>query len=241
MWDLQPWDIAPWDVPGGTFVPPSIPPAAYTHLRDLLPPGRSPVVGGTADGIVRMLGTHEAELAVEAIRTMELWFAAVAPLEWLDIIGAGRGIWRWPNESADQYRQRVVDAYEYWRWGGTLRGIKAAFERIGYDAVPIEIYRFDPSRWAQFALLIAALTPRTTTDYDDGQFFDAGPRYDAGSGPTADESVALRQLVRDLKPGHTRLASLTFVGGTRVLCYDVPANLFDAGLSWPYQYEVLNA
>lgn len=109
--------------------------ALHAHYRDLLPDGLNPAPGGIADGYVqvvaRLLG-----LEVEAASRMILdWFPQTASPEALDVIGAGRGLQRYPGEYVDAFRNRVVNAYEFWSKAGTVPGMLAALDHMGYGVV----------------------------------------------------------------------------------------------------------
>lgn len=104
----------------------------HEHYRSLLPDGLKPKKGGIADGYVglvaRLLGVE-----VEAASAMILdWFPQTASAEALDVIGAARGLQRFPGEYLEAFRNRVVNAYEFWATAGTVPGMLAALEHMGY-------------------------------------------------------------------------------------------------------------
>lgn len=106
--------------------------ALHAHYVGLLPDGLNPTPGGIADGYVqvvaRLLG-----LEVEAASRLILdWFPQTASAEALDIIGAGRSLQRYPGEYVDAFRNRVINAYEFWSKAGTVPGMLAALEHMGY-------------------------------------------------------------------------------------------------------------
>lgn len=106
--------------------------ALHAHYGSLLPDGLSPTPGGIADGYVqivaRLLG-----LEVEAASRMILdWFPQTASADALDVIGAGRSLQRYPGEYVDAFRNRVINAFEFWSKAGTVPGMTAALEHMGY-------------------------------------------------------------------------------------------------------------
>lgn len=68
--------------------------AAYQHLLSLLPPGRRPTPGGTADGVVRLLGALETRLVEELLSLTQEAFPQRA--EALDLHALGRMVRRIP-------------------------------------------------------------------------------------------------------------------------------------------------
>lgn len=173
--------------------------AAYRHLLDLLPPGRRPTPGGTADGVVRLLGGLEAQLMEEVFSLAREAFPHRA--QDLDRHAQGRMVPRIPpDEGEERFRARVVGAILFWRWAGTRRGLQMALELLGYPVDVVEgpfqntfdgSWRFDyegafsTPAWAEFGLRV----------------------WPAGAFRKAD-SAYLRNIVRELKPAHTILRFL---------------------------------
>lgn len=181
----------------------SLPEAAYRHLLALLPPGRHPTPGGTADGVVRMLGGLEARLMEELFALAREAFPHLA--EALDHHAQARMMWRIPPEEGDtSFRARVVGAVEFWRWAGTRKGLERALARLGFPVEEVVEGPFrnafdgawsfdyenaftDPA-WAEF---LFRLRPAGAFRKKDGEF--------------------LRHLVRELKPAHAVLRRLEVV------------------------------
>lgn len=177
----------------------SLPEAAYRHLLALLPPGRRPTPGGTADGVVRMLGGLEARLMEELFALAREAFPHLA--EALDRHAQARMMWRIPPEEGDtSFRARVVGAVEFWRWAGTRKGLERALARLGFPVDVVEgpfrnafdgAWSFDYENaftdpaWAEFLL---RLWPAGAFRKKDGEF--------------------LRHLVRELKPAHAVLRGI---------------------------------
>ena len=53
--------------------------------------------------------------------------------EYLDRIGAGRGVRQWPNEPDDFYRERVRAAFAFFQMGGKRSGLEEILRRAGAD------------------------------------------------------------------------------------------------------------
>ena len=62
-----------------------------------------------------------------------------------------RGIVRLPNEPYDYYLARVINAFMWYRRGGSEQGMAEIMRLCGYDSIRIINYRdIDPNRWAEF-------------------------------------------------------------------------------------------
>lgn len=98
---------------------------------------------------------------------------------------------KFDSESMDQYRVRMLAAYDYFRAGGTIPGMIQAFTDMGYPSVQVvEHFRTAGlSEWAIFSIL---------TSLEDWQ----------NNTYTRDE---MQQLIRRLKPAHT-------LGAFRMTC-----------------------
>lgn len=69
------------------------------------------------------------------------WSVFTATGEALDAIGYGRRISRYPGEDDEQYRRRILLAFNLYSQGGTLPGMLSALSLIGYpNASIIEAY-----------------------------------------------------------------------------------------------------
>lgn len=116
--------------------------------------------------------------------------------------GAVLDFTRLDNEDWEAYRARLLRAYEIFRMGGTLPGMKLAIESLGFPTVRIvEHYKtIGRSQWAVFSVVI--------------------PLTDAGKSSL--DYRALDRLVWKLKPAHT-------LGKIRRSCFrtDNPNSLTD--------------
>lgn len=197
--------------------------AAYSHLISLLPPGRRPVEGGVADGIVRMLGGLEGRLMEEVLALAEEAFPHLA--EALDLHAQGRMVQRIPpDEEEASFRARVVGAVQFWLLAGTRKGVEEVLRRLGYPVEVVEgpfenvfdgSWRFDYEgaftgpAWAEFGLRL----------WPSGSFHLNQHRY-------------LRSLLREVKPAHAILRFLELRTGDGRVVRLVPvasATLWDMG------------
>lgn len=97
----------------------------------------------TPDGETRrqihLLADGLADIKNSLLAARRLWFPGGASPELLEVLGEGRNMPRYPNETIDAYRRRVARAFEIHQAGGTRDGIVAALEAAGFvgaDAVP---------------------------------------------------------------------------------------------------------
>ena len=70
---------------------------------------------------------------------MKARFARLAPRDGLDQLGGERQIERGPSETNAAFAERVVDAWNLWRWGGTAQGVLLALRDVGYPTALVEI------------------------------------------------------------------------------------------------------
>jgi len=117
----------------------------------------------------------------ERIETLNLQFTAeTAEDKQLDEIGKARGTWRLPNESDEDLRQRVLDAYLEKQKDGTTPGMIQGLGILGFGIDIEELYKTDPSRWSEFIVKVFTWNGINSQD----AFYDE---------------------VNRLKPAHTRM------------------------------------
>lgn len=67
-----------------------------------------------------------------AVSTLLTRLVASAPERYLTLLGEERGLRRYPGEYLEAFRYRVLNAWDFWRRAGTVRGMLAALEHMGY-------------------------------------------------------------------------------------------------------------
>jgi len=72
------------------------------------------------------------DLADSARAAMLARLVVTAPEDALELAGRERGLPRYPGEYLTAYRNRLVNAWDYWREAGTLPGMTHALEALGY-------------------------------------------------------------------------------------------------------------
>ncbi len=176
-------------------------------------------LGEAKDGLVEH--TRQAVLARMIQR---------APEAALGLIGDERLLPKFPNESVEAYRARLLAAWEFWRRAGTLPGLVYWLLVMGYDAHVYEHFRDDPSIWAEFSIYLWPHRPEFTTDrWDDeeGEWDDDTP-WDYAL--NAVELQRVPALVREVKPAHAKVRSIYYIPG--------PRDAWDDGGVWDEDSDV---
>lgn len=71
--------------------------------------------------------------------------------------GESRGITKYPGESADQYRTRVVKAFVWQKIGSKAKGLPIILEHHGYSGCEVaNMRKEDTDRWAEFKVQVKA-------------------------------------------------------------------------------------
>jgi len=86
---------------------------------------------GTQAHLAALAGVLD-DLAAEAKAVMLARLIAYAPDDALELTGHERGLQRYPGEYPDAFRNRLLHAWEFWDRAGTLPGMLAALEHMGY-------------------------------------------------------------------------------------------------------------
>lgn len=139
-----------------------------------------------------------------------------APEDVLTLIGAERGLRRFPGEPTAVYRRRVQGAWAFWRLAGTVPGMELMLAHAGYKAVVIEHFRDpDPEHWAEFSISLTPLNPiLDPRQWGGGDTWGRQPGQPrkrwGGLDPNGIPLEHLRDLVQDIKPAHARLRRLTY-------------------------------
>lgn len=132
-------------------------------------------------------------------------FAQRAPEDALATLGAERTLTRYPGESGDAFRDRVLGAWDFWVWAGTEHGMSVALSQLGYNSAVVPVRSYDPARWGEFDVYLYA----GSRSYDGSQ----------------EEKNRILAVINQVKPAHTRLGTVQYVPAGP-LTWDPP------GLSW---------
>lgn len=171
-------------------------------LRDRAPPWFQDAPVGPEIEAYGALADEHLEYVATALRAR---YAELAPEDGLNLLGAERNLVRYPAESLDAFRQRIIGAWEFWQWAGTEYGLGLALSQLGYNSAIVPVRNYDNTRWSEFDVYLYA----GTRSYD-------------GSVEGKNRILA---IINQVKPAHTRLATLRYVPSG-------PLNWNPAGLTW---------
>jgi hypothetical protein len=88
---------------------------------------------------LRASGDLKDSLAERCKQAVKVRFARLAPRDGLDQLGGERQIERGPAELNAAFAERVVDAWNIWRWAGTAQAVLLALRDVGYAEALVEI------------------------------------------------------------------------------------------------------
>jgi hypothetical protein len=116
---------------------------------------------------------EEAETNIYGMREQMLIWTATG--SYLDELGKSRKIYREAEESDDDYRVRILDAWNLYAMGGTTPGMENALAKIGYEEVTVYPFYLDgpnSPRWAEFMIEIDPETYPDMTEEEHQQVMD---------------------------------------------------------------------
>ncbi|GEM81879.1 phage tail protein [Meiothermus hypogaeus] len=171
-------------------------------LRDRAPPWFQDAPVGPEIEAYGALADEHLEYVATALRAR---YAELTPEDGLNLLGAERNFVRYPAESLDAFRQRIIGAWEFWQWAGTEYGLGLALSQLGYNSAIVPVRSYDNTRWSEFDVYLYA----GTRSYDG----------------SVEEKNRILAIINQVKPAHTRLATLRYVPSG-------PLNWNPAGLTW---------
>jgi Phage tail protein (Tail_P2_I) len=104
--------------------------------------------------LLNIFGEELDESKTETLNMRREMLIATATGEYLDEHGRERDLERIPGETDDEYRFRLISAYVVKKRGGTIPGMIEACALLGLEVEVSEVYKTDPTRWAEFELQI---------------------------------------------------------------------------------------
>jgi hypothetical protein len=171
-------------------------------LRDRAPPWFQDAPVGPEIEAYGALADEHLEYVATALRAR---YAELAPEDGLNLLGAERNFVRYPAESLDAFRQRIIGAWEFWQWAGTEYGLGLALSQLGYNSAIVPVRNYDNTRWSEFDVYLYA----GTRSYDGSQ----------------EEKSRILGIINQIKPAHTRIGSVRYVPNG-------PLSWNPAGLNW---------
>ena len=154
--------------------------------------------------LVDVLGGLLDDARDAGFQVRRAWFPQTAAGAALDLHGAERELIRWPGESDDAYRARLVAAFELHQAGGTIPGMVLAMETLGHAGARVIEPREANIRLDGACDLDGSWTLGSRLSW---ALFEVAIQAPA-DGLSADELARILHTVRTWKPAHTRLAAL---------------------------------
>ena len=201
-----------------------IPLAPYDGYRrwlvELSPPW---LQGPRGAAVLSSLGAALDEVVSWTLTGVLARFIQRAPEDALALLGSERGLDRFPGEHLEAYRSSLFEAWEFWRWGGTLRGLQYRLNAAGYDALIYEHYREDRAAWAEFSVYLwPRIASYVTDSWDDGALWDDGTIWNHSL--ASSELARIPALINQVKPAHAKVRRIYYIPG--------PRDAWDDGGTW---------
>lgn len=185
--------------------------------------------GAKAQSFNESLGASKDALIRKLVAALSIASIKYGDDEALSYIGRERGIERVAGESLEGFRQRLLTAWDFWRWAGTVKGLLLAFEAAGYQVEIYEHYKSDMSIWAQFSVHLADAESTTVKPvWDSGVVWDDGTAWP--SEPGLLEPGLIMQIILDVKAAHAKPAAVAYY--TEEIRYWDDGSMWDDGSIW---------
>lgn len=144
-------------------------------------------------------------------------YITAAPADAVDLHGASRLLERLDGESNDQYRERIVGAWDFWSGLGISTGLRDAL-RLYTGCTALEVYAVntqtdnwldgtaysdednETDNWSRHAIVIP--DPHTWVREAVGPTLTIGPDLMVGLSMTESELKRIRRIYRKHRPGH---------------------------------------
>lgn len=197
------------------------------YQLELAPPWLQRGAGGAW---LRALGDAKDEVEARFKEAVKTRLPGVCPVDALERIGGERGIDRAPLETDASYRQRVLNAWDAWQWGGTAKGVLLAIHDAGYNQGVIQLlvgsgrhHFVTPSRtyvWFGYANEVPGVMPSGRHMWSsfrivfmNHETLGGSPFFPQGiPSSSSDEVSNLRRLVMKWKPPHARFDGFVVQG-----------------------------
>lgn len=123
--------------------------------------------------------------------------------EALYYIGKERGMGRAPGEALEAYRARLLAAWDFWRWAGTVKGMTMALEAAGYEVRIVEHYKTNMAIWAQFSVYLRSIKPEfTASKWGEGVLWGSGDLWSGSLGGL--EPARIMTIIQETKAAHAK-------------------------------------
>lgn len=150
------------------------------------------------------------DAAIDAVKAR---FVGSTPGDALSIAGDDRRLDRLLDETDDQYRDRLLQAFPAYRQGGSSRGLQNRLREAGaLTATVMETHDWsnDDGPWAHFWVIVPQPHPFTAAELWD----DAGLWDDTGTWTDVEPAAlieTIRALVRKWRGAHAHCVDVTII------------------------------
>jgi len=157
-------------------------------LAEIAPPW---LQAARARALMAGLGSGLDEAVARLTTGVLARFADRAPEDALALLGAERGLSRYPGESGDAFRARVLGVWSFWVWAGTEIGVRTAIGQLGYNSAITPVRNYDAARWSEFDVYL----------YDGERTYDQSPA----------EKNRILAVINQIKAAHTKIGKVVYV------------------------------
>ena len=129
---------------------------------------------GTAWGASQ--GTMKDRVVTLAADAVDTGLVLRAPDDALPLLGADVALEQYPTEEADEYRARILAAWDVWPWAGTRTALELVIVQLGYENARLSTaHELGRSPWAQWwAFLTLGGDAITLRAWDAGESWGTG-------------------------------------------------------------------
>lgn len=176
--------------------------------------------------LVRLLGElgDEARDVLYAVR--RAWYVQTSPAPGLALLGDARKLWRLPGEETEDYRARLMAAFDTWQQGGTDPGVAQALDLVGLPDADVHTVHFS-TPW-RFDGRVRFDSTATFGGMPHWAWFDVVAPM-PGTGASVEDLDRWLSSIARWKAGHARLHRLALDSGTR-MADDWPLPLDQLGM-----------
>ena len=152
-------------------------------------------------GLQGLLADAFSEGLFQAVK-IPLIAASTSPNDALELAGKARNLERYPGESHEKYRARLLNAWHIWQYAGTFRGIEEQLYALGYGAYVLSVPR-TWEHWSKFYVVIYD-HPWKAEKWGEGSdsvWGGFGPSLWGIDGMSQDDLDAILAVIAKFKPG----------------------------------------
>lgn len=166
-------------------------------------------------GFLGLLHDVRAEAALHGVMSRIL-FSPLFARDALPLLGSERNLFRYLEESAQDYRMRLYDAWRIWRDAGTEQLLAEQLALVGVGAIEVLRndqlnYDGDASQGTRVFIVLRDLSfdVQPLGTWGDGHIWGGGSTW--GSTLSYERVLELRRIVRAFKPAHVKVEHILIV------------------------------